>query len=210
MGSAVRCALELDWARLLGERDPAEFTQFEYTLRPWRAATGVLFSTLFPHRFWRRVRIESPPAVHRLRRLRAFCGAVFALGAVSLFLVLSLTVTGRVSRESFEQAAGWLAPAVPPLVTAALMPVFTPTLSRFRIRRDQLLRVFAYGACGLVWLGWLYVAIATISIAALYLVPFLPATIAALVPQPFFPDLLGGLDWLTTDRTPWSSVRLWA
>jgi hypothetical protein len=139
-----------------------------------------------------------------------FGGTLFALGVAALYIALSLLVFTRwFAPESLEQLAGWLVPAVPPLVTAALMPVFTPTLSQFRIRRDQLLRIFAYGASGLAWIGLAYVAFAVLALAAHVFLAFLPPAVAAAFPSPFFPDLLAGLEWLTTARTPWGFSRLW-
>jgi len=45
-----------------------------------------------------------------------------------------------------------------PIVTTIALPRFTPTLMRFRIRSDQLLRVTAYGTAGMIWTGILFVS----------------------------------------------------
>ena len=204
-GTCASCGLELDWARLLGERDPAELTQYEYTLRPGRAAIATLFAALFPRLLWRRVRLEWPPAQSRLRRLRNVLAGVYTLGVAALYLVVSLTIVRSwIHPAILEQAVAWLIPAIPPLVTAVLMPVFTPTLSRFRIRLDQLRRIFSYGAIGLGWLGLLYIATAAASATAPVLAPLLPPVVAARIPIPLFPDLLVGLDWLTFE-TRWGT-----
>src|SRR5262245_49398509 len=182
------CGLALDWARLFGERDPSEFTQFEYTSRPKHAAMRVLFSTQCPRRFWQGLRIESPPAVLRLRRFRTGCIALFAAGVAALLAALS--ALGIRIQDALGQLGGWLIPAFALLVTAGLMPVFTPTLSKFRIRRDQLLRIFAYGASGLAWIGTAYLAFALISLAARFLPSLLPIAVARNIPSRVFPDLL--------------------
>ena len=40
-----------------------------------------------------------------------------------------------------------------PIVTMIALPMFTPTLARFRLRRDRLLRLMAYGCAGMWWTG---------------------------------------------------------
>jgi len=42
-----------------------------------------------------------------------------------------------------------------PAVTVLGLPRFSPTLTRFRVRRDQLLRCLAYGSTGAFWIGLL-------------------------------------------------------
>jgi hypothetical protein len=195
------CGLTLDWARLLGERDPAEFKQFEYTLRPLRAALLTIPATLLPRRFWRGVRIESPPAIRRLRWYQACLWAVFLAGFLSLYSALTFSIFGRLTvREVAVEGVGWAAPAIFPIVTALLMPVFSPTLSKFRIRRDRLLRVFAYGTAGLAWLGLAYGSFAALSLA-------LPAAASfwgwSGVPSPFFPNLLAAVGWVCSAGASW-------
>lgn len=198
-GSCPQCALELDWARLLGERDPAEFTQFEYTRRPVRAGLWTWVAALLPRRFWRGIRLESPPAVGRLKRLRRAALVVFALGLGFSLGAIQVAVAGSgypiPVAEAIQFFVGWAVPALLPLATMLLMPIFTPTLSRFRIRRDQLLRVFAYGAAGLLWLGLVYIGMALLTIG-LNLAPIGGVGGIGGLPMPVFPELMLGVEFL--------------
>jgi hypothetical protein len=204
-----QCKLALDWARLLGERDPAEFTQFEYTLRPVRAGFATSLQAMWPRSFWRSIRLEWPPRLERLRRLRLIASSFFVGGIVLLYLVVALTIRLRwMSSNILEQVVAWFAPAVPPLLTAALLPMFTPTLSRFQIRGDQLVRISAYGSIGLAWLGLTYMTIAAIALLVPTLTPFFSPAVAAALPTPFFPDVLAGLECMTIRETPMAYSRV--
>jgi hypothetical protein len=147
-----RCGLALNWERLLGEIDPARFRQYEYSRRPRRAAFGAWFGALRPRRFWANIRLESPPVVHRLRWLRR-AGVILAVLGISASSVATW-------RGYFLHYFNWLSilalALTMPLVTMVALPRFTPTLARFRIRGDQLLRVTAYATAGMLWIGLLY------------------------------------------------------
>lgn len=154
-----KCRLELNWGLLLGLADPARFKLFEYSRRPLRTALRTWIAAILPARFWRRIPLESPPKVRRLRWLQIGAGVVFLLGA-AIFSAASIFL-GRSSAgliNPLEVGATYtLIFAVPPFATALLLPVFGQTLARYRIRRDQLLRVGSYGLSGLVWLSCFYV-----------------------------------------------------
>lgn len=154
-GSACpRCALALDWRALLGQADPAQLRQYEYAPRPLKAAMRVWFAALVPARFWARQRLEAPPVVSRLRRFRFYMLALFAVGFICLMLPAGLRLS---SRQMWEEAVLGLSAALTlPLATILLLPRFTPTLARFRVRPDQLLRCLSYGCAGVGWIGVFY------------------------------------------------------
>jgi hypothetical protein len=144
------CGLALNWERLLAEADPARLRQFEYTRHPFRAAWRTWLAALRPRRFWRGISLETPPAVRRLRWLRR-AGIATCVGAFAAM---------HWGQASGLSAALGLLPIYAlvlllPVVTMLGLPRFTPTLTRFRIRRDQLLRCFAYGSAGVFWTGLL-------------------------------------------------------
>jgi hypothetical protein len=124
---------------------------YEYSNHPVRAAARTCFAVLNPWSFWRRLPLESPPVVGRLRWLRRMAFAVGILGAVLLSTpngvgVLRPPWAGR-------NLAGLVLALAVPAVTAAALPRFTPTLARFRVRDDQLLRCLAYSSIGPLWVG---------------------------------------------------------
>lgn len=159
-----KCKLDLNWALLLGRADPARFRLFEYARRPILTALGTWFLSIFPARFWRRIPLESPPNVRRLRWLQVWAWVAFFVG-VMVFAAVNIFLA-RVSRRlinPFEVSAAYsLSFAVPPIVTAFLLPVFSQTLAKYRIRRDQMLRVSAFSLCGLVWLSCAFVGTGTL------------------------------------------------
>lgn len=142
-----RCALALDWAALLGDAPAANRRLYEYAPRPLWPGVRAALASWFPRSFWRRIPLEAPPATRRLRRLRL---VGFAVGLAGL---LSLVAAGLV-RWSLGSWITMCAAALGlPVFTALLLPRFTPTLARFRIRHEQLLRVFAYASFGVGWIG---------------------------------------------------------
>jgi hypothetical protein len=145
-----RCKLPLNWDRLLSDSDPKRIRQFEYTQRPIRAAFAAWTAALLPARFWKSIPLESPPAVRRLRWLRRFSLVICAVG---IFTPALLGASGWILFHS-----AWTVPLAAialtlPLVTAISLPRFTPTLGRFRIRSDQVLRCLAYACACWFWLG---------------------------------------------------------
>jgi len=148
----LRCGLALNWERLLGDVDPRRFKQFEYTHGPWRAAFGTWLSALRPRRFWAGVHLEAPPVVRRLRWFRRI-GFVMTVVGISVAFV---PVWGRYGLYDPEWLTVLALALILPLVTTLALPRFTPTLARFRIRRDQLLRVTAYASTGALWVGLAY------------------------------------------------------
>ncbi len=154
------CALPLNWQSLFESAQPRHFDQgYEYTDRPFRAMLAAWWTTRRPKRFWDRIAIELPPNLHRLRW---YLGVALALGAVTVLGPLALAwyqqaQAGQLTvlRLLYGSLVGWLAVCslgtLLPLITFAALPFFTPTMTRFRIRRDQLLRCAAYGCTPLVW-----------------------------------------------------------
>lgn len=165
-----RCALSLDWAALLDQAQMQDARLYEYSPHPARAALRTWLVMLVPWLLWRRVRLEMPPVVPRLRALRRAAVGLCVSG-VTLIAVLSLANAGRWHVLSMlrEQAAVYVLALLLPAVTTLGLPRFTPTLARFRIRDDQLLRCLAYGATGAAWLGavfaGVFLAVVTLSLA---------------------------------------------
>ena len=178
-----RCRLALDWGQLLAEADPERLKLFEYTRRPVRAALRTWVAALRPRRFWQDIRIESPPAVNRLRWLRraAFGICVVGLGA-------SIWATGPA--PSMTELVEWLPVfalvLMLPVVTMVGLPRFTPTLTRFKVRRDQLLRCCAYGSMGVAAIGLLMFLCASVALVANTFWPFTSLAAAARYQDPRF------------------------
>lgn len=160
-----RCALALDWVALLGDAPAANRRLYEYAPRPLWPGVRAGLASLFPRSFWRRIPLEAPPATRRLRRLRL---VGFVVGLAGL---LSLVAVGLVSRSVGSWITMCAAALGLPVLTALLLPRFTPTLARFRIRREQLLRVFAYASFGVGWIGILLLVFS----AAMYFGKLSPA-----------------------------------
>lgn len=211
------CGIRLSWAALFDAYDPRSERHFEYTERPIRAGAGVLLRSLWITRFWRRSALETPPAPARLRALRRTTTAFLLAGAAAQYAGLAT--------DSAQQAAGMLMiAAIPPVVTAIALPLFAPTLARFRVRRDQLLRVSTYLSCGLFWLG---LALAVHALVCL-LIPVPPWRAAHAVNLPvalavqltggwyhaaglwFDPGLSNGLFWIFSVGAAWWLVGLLA
>lgn len=149
-----RCDLDLDWRALLDKADPSQFKQFEYTQRPVRAAFRAWLGALRPRRFWQGIRLESPPALTRLRWLLATAIGLYVVAAAAARWegsILFRVVGGGVLDDPWVESC--IAAALMPIVTMIGLPLFVPTLVRFRIRRDQLFRCFAYGSTGLAWMA---------------------------------------------------------
>jgi hypothetical protein len=198
------CRLELDWTRLLQEVDPAQLKQFEYARTPARAAVRTWCGALRPRRFWVQLRLESPPVVNRLRWLRraaiGFCMACIAIAFWSNRLFWPLALPEK------EELAFCMAILLLPIATMIGLPFFTPTLTRFHIRRDQLLRCLAYGSTGLVWIGcaFLIAAVALVVVNTLKTYTWAVAGGASRLGRPamLYPTLVF---WLPSD--PWMITR---
>ena len=145
-GACPRCGLALDWKLMLSKAPPAARHLYEYSDRPARAVVRTCFALLLPGRFWRGIPLELPPATGRLRNLHRTATIVGLVG------LLAAGMDGRFG--------AWIATCAIalglPLVTRWALPCFGPTLTRFNVRRDQLLRCAAYGSVGLGWIGVLY------------------------------------------------------
>ncbi len=151
-----RCGLPLAWRLLLDQADAIDANLYEYTRRPIGAAVGAFTAALNPFTFWRRRPLEAPPVVKRLRRLRMVAVIVAIAGLVLLseldagiyWLRIWLDIDSlRVLLPRFAVVLTL------PIVTMIALPMFTPTLARFRLRRDRLLRLMAYGCAGMWWIG---------------------------------------------------------
>lgn len=178
-----RCELELNWPALLGAADVnLRANYFEYSDRPIRATLRSFWSALRPARFWRTVPLESPPAVRRLRRVR---NVILGLLLVVVSLPNLAGVTTRVawfrelsyyvrvgSNRQVEPllnilsltAALFAILAALPLTALVGLPYFAPTLARFQIRRDQLLRCLTVGLAGAMWSGLFVVLVALVAL----------------------------------------------
>ena len=80
-----------------------------------------------------------------------------------------------------------------PAVTIIGLPLFVPTLARFRIRREQLLRCFAYGTTGLVWIGCAFLIAAALVVVVNFLWPLTSMARMGTAPRPWlmvYPDLV--------------------
>jgi hypothetical protein len=128
--------------------DPQDLRAFEYAPHPIRAALATWRQALRPKRFWGRQNLEMKPNTRRLRRLLGFV-LFFYIGVCTLTFALHLTSRGY-GLPPADAAALAFAVCLP-LTTAVMLPCFGPTLKRFRIRRDQLLRIVAYGQSGIFW-----------------------------------------------------------
>jgi hypothetical protein len=155
-----RCNLRLEWPALFNAATVLDRGLFEYSDHPVRAAFATWIAALNPWRFWKRIPLESPPAVPRLRRLRLAAITICLLGLV-LVNTLSLRVWRFASPTSPVDFLYFICFQLPPYVLALTIPLvtlfglprFTPTLLRFRVRREQLLRCFCYASAGLLWIG---------------------------------------------------------
>jgi hypothetical protein len=145
-----RCRLHLDWPRLLEDGSHYDRTLFEYTDRPVRAAVSTWAAALRPRRFWRRIPLEVPPVLVRLRWLRRVAVGSTLLG-LALLALLNWLIAGGVDFDGILVSCATV--FILPLMTTIGLPMFTPTLSRFQVRRDQLLRCLTYACSGLFWIG---------------------------------------------------------
>lgn len=149
-----RCKLDLKWDALLDSASCQDRKLYEYSSRPARAALRTWVIALNPWGFWKRIPLESPPVVGRLRWLRRVAVGVCLLG---LGLAAWLAWQSCGFYYLARQFSSFALALTLPLVTAIGLPRFTPTLVRFRIRRDQLLRCLAYASSGLFWIGMCFV-----------------------------------------------------
>ena len=186
-----RCDLDLNWQALFDQADPSQFTQFEYTPRPVRAAIRTWAAALRPRRFWQGIRLESPPAVRRLCWLWLTPMAIYVIS-----IAIALWAQGASLRGfAFDASCGafWAVAALMPVATMIGLPLFVPTLTRFRIRRDQLLRCLAYGATGLLWIGCAFLLAAVLLMIVNTLWPVTWTTGRGTTQQPrliIYPDIV--------------------
>jgi hypothetical protein len=186
-----RCDLDLDWQALLDQADPSQFKQFEYTQRPVRAAIRTWLAALRPRRFWDGIRLESPPAVTRLRWLLVTAMAIYVVSIGVAFWGQGSSLRGFIFDERNAALCG--SAACMPIVTIIGLPLFVPTLARFRIRRDQLLRCLAYGATGLVWIGCAFLLAIVLVVAVNFLWPVTWTTARGTTQEPrliIYPDIV--------------------
>jgi ribosomal protein L37E len=152
------CGLDLRWEELLRSQASGARQTYEYASKPLGALVKTYAALLRPGRFWRRTPLESRPVVGRLVWVLALNFVAIAAGVAVLEAWSGMTL-----KRWSELGDAIVLPAlllVPVAVTAVSLPAFTPTLARFRVRRDQLLRCLAYGTMGLAWMGLLLVLVA--------------------------------------------------
>ncbi|MCA9243290.1 MAG: hypothetical protein KDA32_04990 [Phycisphaerales bacterium] len=144
------CGLGLDWAGLIHHALPASCDQFEFA-RWWLLfLPGLWLRALLPWTLWNKLRIESHPQAARLGLLYVINISLFALGPWTMDWIA--TGNGPWQRRLLSHSPVIVAALGPPLTLIALA-AFGPTLARFRVRRDQLMRVVAYATCTLAWMG---------------------------------------------------------
>jgi hypothetical protein len=170
------CALSLNWRDLLAGALPVGRWNYEYSSRPFWTGLRTWFAVLRPRRFWRGIPLELPPVADRLRRFRRITWTI-AVVAMAMPMLAYLADAIRVIRAGipggpFQQwnlqvygaralvvnATTWIFLFAPVLISAASLPLFSITLGRFRIRREQLRRMWTYGAVGVAWAGLLIAA----------------------------------------------------
>lgn len=157
------CDLPLRWEWLLGGA-PAAAELYEYSTRPVRRGLATAFAVLRPRRFWKSFALEMTPQLRRLRTYRrvvllvAACG-VLAQAADDVYFVGYVFSVGGVGWASIvirlDQSlllAVTAAFAVP-LLTRLILPRFTPTLTMYRVRPEQLARCLTYAYTGMAWVG---------------------------------------------------------
>lgn len=162
------CRLTLDWAALLSRGDPRRLRLYEYTQRPVRAAIGTWLSAVLPWQFWRDIPLEAPPVIERLRRLRFAAWSLLLVGGIAALVANRPAIAqGFVGSLTIPRLVGVV--LLPVAITMVGLPLFSPTLTRFRVRSDQLLRCWAYGSAGLAAFGLvLLAAAAAITLAGLF------------------------------------------
>lgn len=142
------CDVPLNWQALIEGIDPRCLSNYEYASHPIRAAANTAWQALLPGRFWMHQTLETSPNVPRLRRL-------LLVALISYLVVNVASAALRIAAkwralEPSDPAAALIAICMP-LTTAVMLPCFGPTLKRIRIRRDQVLRIAAYGMTGILW-----------------------------------------------------------
>jgi hypothetical protein len=88
---------------------------------------------------------------------------------VALMMTMNYQASGVLFDGSVLVGAGMF--LVPALTTIIALPAFTPTLSQFRLRQDQLLRCVAYASSGMAWIGVLLILGALCGLAVNLLIP---------------------------------------
>lgn len=155
------CRLDLVWERLFDAADLERHgRRYEYTRKPARAMVRTWFAALRPRAFWASIPIELAPAVGRLRAFRAvaFLVALIGLAAVA-------AVNAAYLPRTLLRVGQWEALVLTlPIVTTLLLPGFVPTLARFRVRREQLLRCLAYATSGLALCGVILLVVAVAAV----------------------------------------------
>lgn len=203
--SCPRCDLPLAWDRLLTEAPALSRRLFEFSRHPMLRGLLTIFGVLFPRRFWRRIPLEANPNVPRLRWFRRI---VFGAGSLALFAY----VAAELFQAVMGGLRGWQLVALPyrwsfvlgvfvgmPLLAPLVLRGFTPTLARFRIRRDQMLRCAAYASTGTLWVGatLVFVLFADVAIAWSVGIPFAVfSRMIRVVP------MAGVEEWLRPRRPP--------
>lgn len=166
-GHCPVCRLALNWDALLTDADVERLKQFEYTRTPVRRAMALFLRGLWPTAALRAIPLESTPAVGRLRMLRRVMLAIALAGIAAALVTVPLAFPRPVVRVVFIEQVIFLIPLtlLLPVGTSLGLPLFVPTLARFRIRWDQLLRVAVYGLFGAAWAGLLMLLFGLVVIA---------------------------------------------
>lgn len=164
------CNLDLRWEAMFDAFEPRSNDQFEYALRPVRAASGLILWFWDLNRLWSTVKLEDPPNVMRLRRLPLVIGLSLLVAMLGV-LIANLYGTSAPFGPSFHYVVGaWLTiPIITltfPIVFLLGAPLFTPTLAQFRVRSDRLLRINTYATLPFAWIAFVLL-LSAISLAVL-------------------------------------------
>ena len=143
-----QCSLPLDWAALIDGVNPTDVQLFEYSSRPIRSALATFRRALLPRRFWERQVLEMKPNTRRLRGMLVFVLMFYGMICVLPYVLLGIYVSTEITVADISAASSAVCL---PLVTFVMLPAFGPTLKICRIRREQILRVAAYGMTGIYW-----------------------------------------------------------
>jgi hypothetical protein len=165
------CGLEFAWddvLRAAEQRVDCSLFEYQWRRRPLRAFFGTIGRSLFPWRLWRQVRLTDTPRV----------GPLLALALITLLLAsacnLLIDVFGNWAFQRLQgrpvslrwfilvfvsnrYASGLLLHRTLLVVVTAMLTwlallLFRPTLVRYRVRWDQLLRVTVLALVGFA--GW--------------------------------------------------------
>ncbi len=97
-GRCSECGMEFEWANLLrADRQQLPWL-FEHTRRPLRGYIQTLWCSLFPSRFWSRVKMWHVPVRMRLWAFAIVCGGGLSVAISLLLIAVHVSVTSMFGR----------------------------------------------------------------------------------------------------------------